>query len=163
MVDGNEDTYRWTVAPDDVASLWQLDVRGVTGDLLSIRLMDAAGGVLAATDMVRDGTAHLYDLRLTPGDYTVELTSAAAGPVPYVLTSQPSADPLADAEPNDDAAQALPIEIGQEVTGRLAGPRDLDHYRFGVPETLVAEPARRRPQGRIRPGASVVSGRSGPA
>jgi hypothetical protein len=136
--DRNIDLYRWTITPEDAMSRWQLDVRGVVGDYLALRLMGPDGAVLATADMPRDGAAHLYDLQLSPGDYLIEMLSTTDGSLPYVLTSQPSTDPRADGEPNDEPARALPIEIGQEVTGRLAGPRDFDYYRFSVPQTLAA-------------------------
>ena len=41
--DGSVDIYRWTITPDEAATRWQLDVRGVVGDYLAIRLMDADG------------------------------------------------------------------------------------------------------------------------
>ena len=136
--DGSVDTYRWTMTPDEAATRWQLDVRGVVGDYLAIRLMDATGTVIADTDMPRDGEAHLYDLELAAGDYLIELASTTTGPLPYVLTSQPSADAVADPEPNNDPTQALPIAIGEERTGRIAGPRDFDYFALTIPQTIAA-------------------------
>ena len=56
----------------------------------------------------------------------------------YRLATAVVDDTAADAEPNDIAARALPLVIGEEQTGRLAGPRDIDRYTFEVPQTLVA-------------------------
>ena len=123
----------------EAAGPWQLDVRGVVGDTLGIRLMDAAGTVIATTDMPGDGEAHLYDLSLAAGDYLIEMaTTSVDVPLPYVLTTQPSTDVAADPEPNDSLAQAVPMAIGDERSGRLAGPRDIDYYAFAVPQTVAA-------------------------
>ncbi len=137
---GSVDLYRWAITPEEAGGPWQLDVRGVAGDTLGIRLMDAAGTVIATTDMPGDGEAHLYDLSLAAGDYLIEMaTTSVDVPVPYVLTTQPSTDAAADPEPNDSPAQAVPMAIGTaERSGRLAGPRDIDYYAFAVPQTAAA-------------------------
>ena len=137
--EGTPDLYRWTISPEEAAARWQLDVRGVVGDTLGVRLVDQAGTVMATTDMPGNGEAHLYDLSLAAGDYLIEMATTAVGvPLPYVLTTHVSTDVAADPEPNDALAQAAPIVVGDERTGRLAGPRDIDYYALTVPQTVAA-------------------------
>ena len=86
-VDGPIDIYRWTITPAEAATRWQLDLRGISGDILGIRLTDGEGDLLVDANLL-DGQAHLYDLQLAAGDYLLELSSNGDHPVPYVLTSQ---------------------------------------------------------------------------
>ena len=137
-IDGSPDLYRWTLDAAAAGERHGVELRGVAGDYLTLRLLDATGAELARTDMQRDGYARLHDLALPAGDYLLELATGSGGIHGYVLTTEVVGDPLADAEPNDAAARAIDIAIGDEVTGRLAGPRDIDHFRFEVPETLAA-------------------------
>ncbi len=130
---GTPDLFRWTVTDDEADIPVQLDLRTVAGDSLRMRLLDAAGAQLAVADVQRDGYAHLYDLVLPAADYLVEIAGSGAGPLGYVLSSGTPTDPAADAEPNDGPEQALSMDIGDTRTGRLAGARDIDHYRVSIP------------------------------
>ena len=137
-VDGSPDLYRWTLDATTAADRHRIDLRGVVGDSLSLRLLDATGDALARTDLQRDGQAHLHDLALSAGDYLIEVATGSAGSHGYELSTIVVDDPLADAEPNDDQARPIVLAVGDEVTGRLAGPRDIDTFTFEVPQTLVA-------------------------
>lgn len=133
------DVYRWTIRDDEAGVPVQVDLRVVAGDSVRMRLLDLAGTELALATAQRDGLGHLYDLVLPAGDYLLEVSGSGAGPLGYVLSSSVPDDPDADAEPNDGRDQALPLAIGGTLTGRLAGPRDIDHYRVGVSPEAAGE------------------------
>lgn len=137
-VDGGPDLYRWTLDGAAAAGRHRIDLRVVPGDHLDMRLLDATGGELARASTSRDGTGHIHDLALEAGDYLIELSTGSGGAHGYQLTTVAIDEPSADAEPNDSVARALPLAYGEEVTGRLAGARDIDRYVFEVPQTLVA-------------------------
>ncbi len=136
--DGSVDTYRWHIDASEATERHQLDLRAIAGESLSFQLLDASGSVLTRTDLTRDGVAHLYDLALATGDYLILITSTGSGSMPYVLSSQTSTDAAADPEPDDSAALAAAIAIGDTRTGRLTGPRDFDDYQLTVPQTVAA-------------------------
>lgn len=134
---GTPDLYRFSLSEADAARRWQIDVRAVQNDYVELALLRADdGSELARTYVARDGATHLYDLALPAGDYLVRFEPGSGDvPLPYVLEIHPAADAVADAdpEPNDDAAQAVPLDLGTPRTGRLAGMRDIDRYAFTIP------------------------------
>jgi hypothetical protein len=132
-VQDGTDLYRWTVAPDEADLRWQIDVRAVDGDYMALELQQEDGTVIQRTDVARNGGGHLYDLQLAAGTYLLAFTTTDDDPTPYVLSSSASDAPDTDPEPNDARNQALPIEVGEELAGRLAGPRDIDQYTLSVP------------------------------
>ncbi|CAN5835848.1 hypothetical protein BH23CHL8_BH23CHL8_11730 [soil metagenome] len=135
---GSPDFYRWTISEEEAAQRWQLDVRGVAGDQFSIELQAEDGSPLATTRQQPGGQVHLHDLQLDAGVYHIVFSGSGDEPLPYVLTSVVSDAAETDPEPNDTLAQAVPIAIGERLPGRLAGPRDVDHYAFSVPVTVAA-------------------------
>ncbi len=137
-VEGGPDLYRWTLDATAAASRHRIDLQVVPGDYLDMRLLDATGAELARTSTSREGQAHIHDLALPVGDYLIELSSGSGGAHGYRLTTLAIDDERADAEPNDTLDRALPLDFGEEVTGRLAGARDFDRYAVEVPQTLVA-------------------------
>jgi Mg-chelatase subunit ChlD len=137
-VDGDPDLYRWTLDTASAAVRHRIDLQVVPGDTLDVRLLDGDGRELAGASAARDGLAHIHDLSLPAGDYLISLSTGAGGPHGYRLTTLVVDDPGADAEPNDVAARALTVAIGEDLSGRLAGARDIDQYTFEVPQTLVA-------------------------
>jgi hypothetical protein len=137
-VDGSPDLYRWTLDATAAGQRHRIGVRVIAGDYLVVRLLDTQGAELARTDTQRDGNARIHDLELSAGDYLIELSTGSGGAHGYELTTAVVEDALADAEPNDEPAGAIDITMGDEVSGRLAGPRDFDHYRFEIPQALAA-------------------------
>ncbi|MET0771754.1 MAG: hypothetical protein ABWZ82_01610, partial [Candidatus Limnocylindrales bacterium] len=137
-VDGGPDLYRWTLDATDASRRHRIDLQVVPGDHLDMRLLDAQGADLARASSARDGLTHIHDLSLPAGDYLIELSTGSGGAHGYRLTTALVEYTAADAEPNDVTMRALPIAMGDEVTGRLAGVRDFDRYTFEVPQTLVA-------------------------
>jgi Mg-chelatase subunit ChlD len=138
VVEGGPDLYRWTIDAAAAARRQRIDLRVVPGDALDIRLRDAAGTELARASTGRDGLGHIHDLALGEGDYHIEVSTGSGGAHGYQLATVVDDDPLADGEPNYVAERALPIGIGETLSGRLAGDRDIDRYAFEVPQTLVA-------------------------
>jgi len=131
---GAETLYRWEIS--ETAGAWQLDVTGPPEEGISLELL--------AEDLTRidrtKGTAvaTLFDLALAPGTYVLRVPRSPRDALPFTLASSPvSAD--YDPEPNDDAATAAPIAVGDSRPGRLADAAgDADHFRLVVDATSTA-------------------------
>ncbi|MFN8519617.1 MAG: VWA domain-containing protein [Chloroflexota bacterium] len=137
-VDGGPDVYRWTLDSAAASRRHRIDLRVVPGDSLDLRLLAPDGTELARATTGRDGWAHLHDLALPAGDHLLALSTGSGGAHGYRLSAVIEDDALADPEPNDDASRPVGIALGDEVTGRLAGPRDVDRYTFEAPPPPAA-------------------------
>ncbi|MFV2062479.1 MAG: VWA domain-containing protein [Chloroflexota bacterium] len=123
---GSTDFYAWTV---DGTERWDLDLKLPLGTVARLEILTPDGRVL--DDVSAQGRIQTFDLALETGRYLVTVGPSSNEPMPYVLTATPTSI-VADAEPNDDTADAVIIEDGQLVTGRLARPGDSDRYTLLV-------------------------------
>ena len=136
---GSSDVYAWTLSEEDAARAWQLDVQGQVGASNFLTLADEAGDQLATMSADPLGRSHLFDLRLVPGTYLLSMSDLGDGVHPYAISSTASEPGLSDAEPNDDAAHAVPLDpAGGVGRGRLARASDVDDFRFTVDADLAA-------------------------
>ena len=131
------DVFAWSVGEDPgEPGLWTVEARGAMGAPLALTVSDAGGAIEGDTRSLPDGIARLPDLRLSPGIHTIRLVGPPEPATPYILRAYREDVPIADPEPNDDPARALPITPGDLMTGRLARLGDWDAYRLTVDEAL---------------------------
>lgn len=126
--DGDVDTYRITVTGE--AQVWRLDAAGTA--IRSVTWVDPDGEVRGTADVSADGTrASLWDMALVPGDHWVAIETQGED---YTLAMTPLGPRAegAEREPNNDRANAEPIDPGAARTGRLPGSADPDVYRFSL-------------------------------
>ena len=133
---GTDDYLAWQVPETTEPGLWMLEVQGAIGTSLWMTLTDAEGAVMGDVRSEPDGTARMPDLGLTPGLHAIRLLGTSEPASPYILRAFRSDVPIADPEPNDDPARALPIIPGELMSGRPARPGDWDAYRLTVDEVL---------------------------
>ncbi len=130
-----DDVFAWTLSEADALQAWQLDVLGQVGAYYYLTLAGQDGQQLVSVSDDALGAAHLYDLRLAAGTYLVTVSNQGEGVRPYALASRANEPGQADAEPDDDTGQALPIDPETRVArGRLARSGDIDTFRFAVDE-----------------------------
>ena len=136
---GSVDTYAWTIADADGATSWDLQATGPLTATVRMTLRGPDDTVLAAADTASEGRASLYDLRLPPATYLVVVEPGAERSTPYSLQATRGTDPVADPEPNDSPAQALPFDLVTRIArGRLASASDHDDYRISVDSSLAS-------------------------
>ena len=120
--------YRLPIAGE--AQVWRLDA---TGDgIRSVTWVQPDGQVRGTADISADGTrASLWDMALVPGDHWIAIETRGED---YTLTMTPLGPRAegAEREPNNDRANAEPIELDVPRTGRVPGPADTDVYRFSL-------------------------------
>jgi Mg-chelatase subunit ChlD len=133
---GTDDYFAWYVEEAADPGLWTLEAQGSLGATLTLTITDGAGTVVGDTRTMPDGMARLPDLRLEPGPHTIRIVGTSEPERPFILRAYREDLPIADSEPNDDPARALPIVPGELVTGRLARYADWDAYRLTIDETL---------------------------
>jgi hypothetical protein len=132
------DVFRWTPGTAEAASLWSLRATTSKGSPLTLELGTADGIVVLSATGDPDGVATLHDVSLAPGESIVRVSSYPDGPQPYTLEASPVTDAFADAEPNDQAGQELPLSVGDGVaSGRLATDLDVDRYAFSVDSAMA--------------------------
>ncbi len=86
-----------------------------------------------------DGITLIHDLRLPAGEYVVALGPAASVAQPYLVRAIEVTDALADSEPNDGVARAVPMDpVTLTAHGRLAAVQDRDDWSFDVDAPLAA-------------------------
>ncbi len=156
---GDEDWYLLDLQELAVGSVLRIELTGVEGvrpqllvadkeerrPLLEVKAPQAGEGI----------TVRNMGLPPNPGSVYLQLKSAwVPGPQPkkFIRTANPSVayklsvsseaggDDL-EKEPDDSAAQAMPILDGQKMRGYLSAPDDIDYYRLEVerPSLLSAE------------------------
>jgi len=134
-LDGSADYYAWQVSATD--EHWAIELQVPLGEQATLELLDRDGTVIDAVHS--ESTATSLDLELAPGTYSIGISPRAYEPTPYVLTTS-RAPAEGDPEPNDTTADAILIEDGEPVLGRLAGSGDRDRFVLEVP---LGEPALR--------------------
>ncbi|MEZ4597349.1 MAG: hypothetical protein R3C32_11330 [Chloroflexota bacterium] len=134
--DGDRDVLAWTVSEADASHAWHLDLSATLGSRAWFALHDPTGTQVADTQTGPAGDGRLWDLRLTPGTWTIEVTPGG-GPSPaYVLRATEDTDADIDAEPNGRVAR--PIDPATLLArGRLAGDGDRDLYSFDLTEAMA--------------------------
>jgi hypothetical protein len=138
---GSEDWFAWTLTEADAGQRWQLTAQGVIAEGVHIYVYPAEGGeALTRTVAGQTGRAALYDLGLDAGTYLIRVQPDAAGETDYALEAVSLGERALDLEeePNQDRSTAYRIAPGQSLTGRLAGPEDVDVYRMTIDTELAA-------------------------
>jgi hypothetical protein len=146
---------RWQVEPGEWAAhpVFGVAVSGVPGVQLQLRVLDAAGALLAET-MGAAGEDLLVPnvgSPLHPGAVTLEVQALAgvAATTPYVLDLRRPPPLLGAIEvvPNDVPAAATLVTAAGVVNGFLHRSGDVDHYRMQWPDTQVVRMRLESPPG----------------
>jgi hypothetical protein len=139
----NDDIDYYRIPITGEPQVWRLDATG--SGIVSLQWVESDRSVRGTADIAADGTsASLWDMALVPGDHWVAIETTGED---YSLTLTPlgSRAEGSEREPNNDAANAEPIDPDHPRTGRLPDPADTDVYRFslGTPEhvTVRLDPA----------------------
>ena len=137
---GTGHVYAWTLSEADAARAWRLDLSATPAISGKLALFDAAGTTRLATgDLGQDGTAHLWDLRLSAGTYTVWVTQGGSESPAYVLQAVEETAADIDPEPDDLPTSALPLDPSTlAARGRVTHGLDVDRYTFDVDEAMAA-------------------------
>jgi len=108
-----------------------VEVEGPLEAQVEIQLLASDGSQL---DGARNpGSAAIHDLALPPGDYQLKVPHANVASLSFTLVAGAETS-MADPEPNDTSATAVPIVDGSVLRGRLAGTsKDVDRFRLSVP------------------------------
>jgi hypothetical protein len=135
---GSRDVYGWTVSPAEAGAGWYVAARTSPESSFTLQLADDSGRTHVTVAASSVGLAEIPDLDLRPGTYLLSIDAAPDGERPYVLSAErlPVAAE-ADPEPNDQLADALPIETGEVRSGRLSRSDDRDMYVLTVDEVLA--------------------------
>jgi hypothetical protein len=131
------DLFAWTLSDADAAKAWHLDLSATLGQpaYLTLRGPDARSMADVATGY--PGIARVWDLRLAPGIWTIELEGRSGFSTGYVVRAVEDADADVDPEPNDQVP--VPLDPAtQSARGRLAGVGDRDLWSFDLPEAVAA-------------------------
>ena len=138
---GTYDHYRWTVSDAIAGMPIELRATGPLGRGLGVELQRADGTVLkqmGGFDADPRGVSSLRDLVLPAGDYVLRVTPCADDAFPYRLEALPSDAPDADPEPNDEPAQAVPLDPDSRITrGRLTSADRRDRFALTVDDALA--------------------------
>ncbi|WP_112323436.1 VWA domain-containing protein [Oceanibium sediminis] len=127
----DNDHIRFSIPDDSAERLWRLIAVGVeqmrlNGQGGEIRRADAAGP-----------RATMDALRLTPGDYVVELRGD--GPYALRLLDLGAADQGYEGEPNDAPATGRRLAFGAQIEGTFGDASDMDYVLFHLDrESTVA-------------------------
>ena len=129
------DYYRIPISGD--TQVWRLDAQG--SKIVSLQWVQPDLTIRGTAEISADGTtASLWDMALVPGDHWIAIET---GGEDYSLTLTPLGARAegSEREPNNDAANAEPIDLDHPRTGRLPDPADTDVYRFslGTPEHIT--------------------------
>lgn len=110
--------------------VWRLEVAG--SGIRAVRWMEPDREVRGTADIAPDGSAaSLWDMYLIPGRHWIMVDTTGED---YTIRMTPLG-PLApgtEREPNEDADNAEPLDLGVARTGRLPGPSDTDVMRFSL-------------------------------
>jgi hypothetical protein len=132
------DYYTWTLSEDDAASGWELHAQGTLGDSLNLNISRQDGTQLLYASADDSGRIDLYDLVFAAGTYYLQVTPQSDHASPYLLRMTMAERPATDLEPNNDPANASPIDLANPVLkGRLAAESDIDRYRLVVDQNLA--------------------------
>jgi len=125
---GPQDYDFFRVTTTGEPQLWQVDVTG-TG-IGSLRWVKADGTELGSGELTA-GHAFLTDLYLIPGNHWLRV-DGSNGEYSLTLTPLGPPDPDGEREPNNQAIDAEPFDVGKTRTGRLPIIADADVFRFTV-------------------------------
>jgi hypothetical protein len=132
---GDVDWVRVTV--DGEPQVWRLDVTG--SQIRSVTWAEPDLELRGTADITPDGSqASLWDIAMVPGDHWFAIETRGED---WTMTLTPLGPRAAgsEREPNNDTANAEPVELGVPRQGRLPGPADADVFRFStsVPEHVA--------------------------
>lgn len=125
---GDYDMFRITISGEP--QLWDVIAEG-TG-ILDFDYVRRDGTELMTASLAADNTGgRMSDLYLTPGDHWLRIRGDSGK---YTITLTPMGPPPEDGEheTNNSALTAEPIQIEQQVTGRLVDATDVDTFRFSL-------------------------------
>src|SRR5262249_24354674 len=126
---GSDDYLTWTVSDADAGQRWQVSIQSEIEANVTLGLQKPSGDELVRTYLGNDGRGEFRDLALSAGTYIIHVGYASQTPLPWILTTAPETDPIADPEPDNDKATAVPLDPATRVaTGRLAADGDVDDY-----------------------------------
>ncbi|MFV2063546.1 MAG: hypothetical protein ACC726_08525, partial [Chloroflexota bacterium] len=129
IVSGPDDLTAWTIT--EGPGQWSVELQGPTDARVSIALLTPAMVVIDRS--WGWGQAELFDLELEPGAYLIQVEGSSPETLPYRVRTALQ-DETFDPEPNDTSDQAVKLEDGAVVQGRLARTdSDVDRYRISVP------------------------------
>jgi hypothetical protein len=117
--------------------VWRLDVTG--SQIRSVTWAEPDKELRGTADISPDGTqASLWDIAMVPGEHWFAIETRGEDWTMALTPLGPRAAG-AEREPNNDTANAEPIELDVPRTGRLPGPADTDVIRFStsVPEHVA--------------------------
>lgn len=132
---GDVDWVRVTV--DGEPQVWRLDVTG--SQIRSVTWAEPDRELRGTADITPDGSqASLWDIAMVPGDHWFAIETRGDDWTMALTPLGPRAAG-AEREPNNDTANAEPVELDVPRQGRLPGPADTDVYRFStsVPEHVT--------------------------
>ena len=155
----DEDWYLLDLQELPVGSVLRIELTGVEGvrpqltvadkeerrPLLEVKASEAGGGLTVRNLGLPPNPVSVY-LQLksawVPGPQPKKFVRTANPTAAYKLTvsSEAGGDDL-EKEPDDTAAQAMPLLDGQKMRGYLSAPNDIDYYKLEVekPSLLSAE------------------------
>ena len=138
---GSYDHYRWSVSEAVAGTPVELHATGPLGRGLAVELQASDGTPLKrmeSFDTDRRGGLALRDLVLPAGEYILRVTPYGDDRFPYRLDVWPSDALDADPEPNDDPAQAVPLDPTTRIArGRLTSADRRDRFALTVDEALA--------------------------
>jgi hypothetical protein len=130
------DMFAWTLSDAEASGSWHLDLSTTLGARGYLTLRGPDGSELTSTTTADTGDGRLWDLRLAPGTWTIEVEAASSVAPAYVLRAVQDTDTDVDAEPNDRVA--VPMDAATLTAhGRLAGDGDRDLWSFELPATMA--------------------------
>lgn len=133
---GGNDVFAWTLSEADASRQWHIDLSTTLGSRAYLTLRDPDGRDVTDTATAPTGDGRLWDLRLAPGTWTIEVQPWSDPPPAYVLRAVEDTDADVDVEPNDRVAQPMdPTTL--TARGRLAGDGDRDLYSFELPAAMA--------------------------
>ncbi|MBT8443986.1 MAG: hypothetical protein KJO13_04535, partial [Gammaproteobacteria bacterium] len=127
--DGRDDVdfYRFTIEGEP--QLWR--VLAVGENIKSIEYRDSVGGLSQRIEGASgQRRVSLENLFLLPGTHYFSVTGREAGEYTLLGRALGPPDPNGELEPNDDESRMQALRIGQERTGLLNNPNDVDLYKF---------------------------------
>ncbi len=135
VLQGADDFYAWSIDQQAARRRWTVTARIPIGTTATLELKRADDAVIVArSSPSADGELALFDLALSPGEYRIRLSPAAAGSIAYSLRieSEGPRSPSHEEEPNDTVANANPLTLGRPIGGRIANAGDVDVFALPV-------------------------------